>query len=959
MFRPTLVFNLVPLRYILGVIFTLSITSCLNQTGPTLTQDETNWLKQNEGKIEVLFGYQDPPNAFNNEEGEYVGLLVDYQKEIENHIGQEFIFHKFDTWEELIDYSKTAQNFIIIGCAQTNKRKEYLLFTNTIIKKPYVIISQQNNPLSAMSSLGDKNVCTVSDYAINDYLEEYYPNITPIQYSSDLECIRAVSTGICDAMIANQMSATHIINSEAISNLKISGESGYLNRLAVAVSNHDPILFKIIDKVIDNIPQSRQNEFYKKWVNPESNFLSKKTWLAILTIVLIFVASLIILWLWLISLRKQVARQTQTIKKNEEHLRITINSIGDGLIVTDVRGKITKMNPVAEKLTGWQYKDAKQKDLADIFRIVNSKTREAIEDPFKKIIRSKQVIGLDNHTVLISKDGEEFQIADSGAPITDQEGHVSGVVLVFRDITDTYRLQKTLEENEKRYRSLIENSHDGIFIFYNNKFEFVNKRFEQIMEYSAEEIDKINFDAMISPESLDMIYNRLKEKDKNKLSSKFEFTGIAKSGRKLPLEVSVSYIPYKDGVASQGIIRDITQRKRYEAELIKAKENAEESDRLKSVFLATMSHELRTPLNAVIGFSELIQPNVPLDDILHFSKIISMSGKHLLGVIEDIFDISLIETGDVQIESAPFNISSLLNEVYELIKNERVLQDKEHIDLILDNSLKDLDRILYSDQKRIKQILINLLKNAIKFTNKGHINFGCRLYEKNHEKFILFFVKDTGIGIPQHMQNLIFEVFRQADETHTRIYGGTGLGLTICKKLTNMMKGDIWVESEQGQGANFHFTIPFKNTSEELPQQSDSYSEFSFDNATVLIAEDDKTSFSFLKALLSQKGMTCIWVKNGREAVKYCTEDNPIDLLLMDINMPEMNGYIATSQIKTIRPKLPIIAQTAYAIEGDKENILAAGCDYYISKPIDKNELFEKIRLCLEKNQIMVKDNSQ
>ncbi|RXQ96511.1 PAS domain S-box protein [Ancylomarina salipaludis] len=958
MFKFNINFNPSLLRHILGVIFTLLITACVNQSGPTLTQDETNWLKQNEGKIEVLFGYQDPPSAFLNVDGDYVGLLVDYQKEIENYLGQKFIFHRFATWEKLITYSKTANNFIIIGCARTNKREKYLLFTNSIIKIPYVIISQQNRLITSMSSLADKNVCTVSDYAINDYLEQYYPHISPINYSRDLDCIRAVSTGICDAMIANQMSATYIINSEAISNLKISGESGYLNRLAIAVSNNDPILFKIIDKAVDNIPTNTHNELYKKWVNPELYFLSKKTWVPILTILLIFAAAFIILWLWLISLKKQVARQTQIIKKNEENLRITINSIGDGLIVTDINGKITRMNPIAEKLTGWQFKDVQQKNLSDIFRIINSKTREPIENPAKKIIKTGQIIGLANHTLLISKNGEEYQIADSVAPITDQQGKISGVVLVFRDITDTYRMQKTLEENEKRYRSLIENSNDGIFLFYNKKFEFVNKQFEQIMGYSAEEINNINFDIMISPESLDMIYNRLKEKNKDKLSSKFEFTGITKSGRKLPLEVSVNYIPYKKGVASQGIIRDITQRKRYEAELIKAKENAEESDRLKSVFLATMSHELRTPLNAVIGFSELIQADVPLDDILHFSKIISMSGKHLLGVIEDIFDISLIETGDIYIVNEPLNISTLLNEIFERIKTEKVLQDKEHLEIILDNSINEQDSILYADQKRIKQILINLLKNAIKFTQKGSISFGCKLSVKKQNKFIQFFVKDTGIGIPQHMQNLIFEVFRQADETHTRIYGGTGLGLTICKKLTHMMGGDIWVKSEEGRGANFHFTVPFKNTAEASPEHSNIHPELNFNNVTVLIAEDDKTSFSFLKALLSSKGMKCVWVKNGREAVKYCTENNPIDLLLMDINMPEMNGYIATSQIKTIRPKLPIIAQTAYAIEGDKENILAAGCDYYISKPINQNELFEKIRLCLEKNQIMANHNN-
>ncbi|MGZ2368796.1 ATP-binding protein [Ancylomarina sp. YFZ004] len=385
--------------------------------------------------------------------------------------------------------------------------------------------------------------------------------------------------------------------------------------------------------------------------------------------------------------------------------------------------------------------------------------------------------------------------------------------------------------------------------------------------------------------------------------------------------------------------------------LMIAKEAAEESNRLKSVFLATMSHELRTPLNAVIGFSSLIKTSLPLEKIFQYSKIIRMSGKHLLGIIEDIFDISLIEIGDIKIQIEPLSISTLLNEVHDIVKSEQILQNKEHLDLILNISPEIKETIIYSDQKRIKQNLINLLKNALKFTNEGRVTFGCRLHQDNQQQFILFFVKDTGIGIPQNKQKLIFEIFRQADDSHTRLYGGTGLGLTICEKLTHLMGGDIWIESEEGQGANFYFTIPFRAKLETDIRSSISEPSLNFKNKTVLIAEDDETSFSFLEALLSSKGMKCVWVTNGKDAVDYCQANNQIDLLLMDINMPEMNGYIATEKIKKIRPEIPIIAQTAYAIEGDKEKTLAAGCDYYISKPINKDDLFDKILLSFDSNQ--------
>lgn len=942
------------LKYPLILLLFLVISSCQSSNNHPLSHDEKAWLKNNEGKIEVLFGYQEPPNAFYNETGDYVGLLVDYQKEIEKQLNYKFTFRGFDTWEDLINYSKTAQDYIIIGCARTNNREEYLSFTNSIVKIPYVLLSQKNSSINSMSSLENKNVCTVSNYAVNDYLAQYHPNINPINFNSDLECIRAVSTGICDAMIVNQMFVTHIINNEGISNLKILEKVGYINRLAVAISKNDPILFQIIDKAIDNIQPNQHKKLYKSWVNADEAFISKKDLLSVLTILLIFVASFIVMWLWAISLKKQVARQTRVIKESEENLRITFNSIGDAIIVTDIDGKITGMNPVAEKLTGWNFEEIRMQALDKIFRIINSKTRETVEDPVKKVLKTGQTIGLANHTVLISKDGHEYQIADSGAPVKDEGGKILGVVLVFRDVTEEYKMREILKENEKRYRSLVENSHDGVFLFYNNTFEFVNRKFEQILEYSSKEMKEINFDSFVAPESLSLILSRLEEKDKSKLSSTFEFTGISKSGKKLPLEVSVSYIPYKNGIASQGIIRDISTTRQHEIELIKAKENAEESDRLKSVFLATMSHELRTPLNAVIGFSDLIQKDLPIDEILHFSEIIRMSGKHLLGVIEDVFDISLIEIGDIKIEMEPLNISIILDEVHEIIKNEQILQNKENIELILINKSVDQDSVLFSDQKRIKQILINLLKNALKFTNSGSIKFGYEVHEYEQKQFIQFFVKDTGIGIPQKLQKLIFEVFRQADQSHSRIYGGTGLGLTICKKLTNLMGGDIWVDSEEEKGSSFYFTIPLTNSSEKHNDTTHEHINLNLKNKIVLIAEDDETSFSLLDTLLTPEGIDCIWVKDGDEAVEFCENNKHIDLLLMDINMPKMNGYIATQKIKEIRPKLPIIAQTAFAIEGDKEKILAAGCDYYISKPINKNDLFEKILLCFESDNVTI-----
>jgi len=388
-------------------------------------------------------------------------------------------------------------------------------------------------------------------------------------------------------------------------------------------------------------------------------------------------------------------------------------------------------------------------------------------------------------------------------------------------------------------------------------------------------------------------------------------------------------------------------RKKAEQDLISALEMAKESDRLKSTFLTTMSHELRTPLNAIIGFSEIIDKDVPLDEILEFNKTINSSGLHLLDIVEDIFDITLIETGEIQIEKKEERLKSILRNIDEIIKIEQLNIDKGNIAInqILPSETDQL--IIYTDKSKFKQILINLLKNALKFTHEGQVNYGFTVESIEGRSMLKFFVEDTGIGIPKDKQSLIFEMFRQVEESHTRVYGGTGIGLSISKKLAELLGGELWVESDSENnrsGSIFYFTIPNERyTIEEKTEQIESIKISKFDKKTVLVVEDDEASFEFLKIVLGRLGINTIWAKSGREAIQVCKLRSDIDLVLMDINMPEMNGYDATIEIKKIKPNLKVIAQTAYAISGDRRKALDVGCDDYISKPIDKTLFTEMI----------------
>ena len=243
---------------------------------------------------------------------------------------------------------------------------------------------------------------------------------------------------------------------------------------------------------------------------------------------------------------------------------------------------------------------------------------------------------------------------------------------------------------------------------------------------------------------------------------------------------------------------------------IKAEEKAKETDRLKSAFLNTMSHELRTPLNAVIGFSEIINKDIPIDEILNYSKTINDSGIHLLKIVDDIFDITMIESGEVEIQKEEFNITTFMDDIHKILKAEQEETNKQHIDIYFNPAEKDKDFLVYTDRSNLKRILINLLKNALKFTHEGNIEYGYMKETQQEEPVLKFYVKDTGIGISEHKLEIIFDIFRQADDTDTRLYGGTGIGLSVSRKLVELLGGKIWVDTEEGKGSTFYFTLPYR-----------------------------------------------------------------------------------------------------------------------------------------------------
>lgn len=389
------------------------------------------------------------------------------------------------------------------------------------------------------------------------------------------------------------------------------------------------------------------------------------------------------------------------------------------------------------------------------------------------------------------------------------------------------------------------------------------------------------------------------------------------------------------------------QRIRHEVQLEDALNKAIESDRLKSVFLSTMSHELRTPLNAIIGFSELMNSYSSPEEIDKFAKTIYNSGNILLELVEGLFDITLIEAGEIKIDKKFHNLKAIVDEVIEVIKAERKKINKEMIAINIGKYPFKDDFQIYSDAVKLKQILLNLLKNALKFTHHGSIGLEVSKVRIDQKSFIKFIVRDTGIGIPKEKFKLIFDIFRQADDSHTRQYGGAGIGLSVTQKLATILGGKVDVTSEMNKGTDFSVFIPVVHDNQKGNKENASQKplEIIYPQKTILIAEDDDSSMNLLKIYLKKLNVNIVQARNGQEAVDLVTKKGrPIDLIFMDINMPVMNGYKAARIIKKINPAIPIIAQTAYAIAGDKERAIESGCIDYISKPINGKLLLKLIK---------------
>ncbi|HEX2921339.1 MAG TPA: ATP-binding protein [Bacteroidales bacterium] len=379
-------------------------------------------------------------------------------------------------------------------------------------------------------------------------------------------------------------------------------------------------------------------------------------------------------------------------------------------------------------------------------------------------------------------------------------------------------------------------------------------------------------------------------------------------------------------------IDDITDRKQLEHDLIKARDKAEESDNLKSAFLANISHEIRTPMNGIMGFSDMLtNPNLSEEKRKQFSLLIQDGCRQLLGIITDVIDISMLDSRQVSIVDSEFSLNDFMQELFLMY---RQVANNKNINLFYNNGFTKLK--ILTDREKLKHVFSNLISNAIKFTDNGRIEFGFVLNDKEIE----FYVSDTGIGIAASFHDAIFERFRQVETSDTRNYNGAGLGLSIAKGLVNLLGGKIWLKSKTGQGTTFYFSIPARIVEKDSWLTSENFSGLqNLHENEILIAEDDEINFLFMQEVLNEINLYPMHAKNGAEAVTLFRKYPSVKLILMDIKMPVMDGFEATRSIREFDAGVPIIAQTAYTLPGNIRELSKSGFNGIISKPIDKEKL--------------------
>lgn len=646
---------------------------------------------------------------------------------------------------------------------------------------------------------------------------------------------------------------------------------------------------------------------------------------------------------------------SKQVEDTRNFLQKIISSIESILFVKDDFGKYLLINRAFSEKLGLKENEVLGKTSNELKVTVKLDTHLSDE------IVIKQGVEQTYEEEVRLNDGKLYDYLVTKIPVKDKDGSVYAQVGLATDITHIKNLEKSLRNNVFSLDAAINGTGNGLWDW-NPKTDnlILNDNWFLMLGYTRSYFNKRypkfcfkTFADFIHPDDIENVAKELQKHYSGEteyyrteirmLTSDNSWKWILASGKVWEWDKG------NNPVRMVGIHVDIDYRVRIEEQLKQALMKAEESDRLKSAFLANMSHEIRTPMNGIIGFLELLNSdNLSLQQRSEYMNIIRSSSIQLLNIVNDIVDISKIESGQITIHETFFDLQHLLD---EMEKQYKPGLEEKNLYFNIYCSLEEEERRLKTDQTKLQQVLSNLISNAIKFTNEGGLELTCI----SKGKFIEFCLSDTGMGIPENIQSMVFDRFVQAEPGLSRIHEGTGLGLSICKAYVEKLGGKIWLESNPGKGSRFFFTVPLDTVSlnssalEIIEDKDDKEIADDLKDNLILVVEDEIYNYLFVEQVLQNRGLRVLHSENGLDAVDHVKENQDIGMVLMDIRMPGIDGYEATKRIKKIRPDLPVIALTALALSGDRVKAIEAGCDDYIKKPVLSDELLEIVDKIFEK----------
>lgn len=614
------------------------------------------------------------------------------------------------------------------------------------------------------------------------------------------------------------------------------------------------------------------------------------------------------------------------------HLSLVASKVNNGVVISDEDNRVSWANDAFTEITGFTLEDIQGKPLGDLIR--GPETDWSVIENARKLIKDKKSFTVD--LLAYRKDKSKIWLSIHSTIVLSAEGGVETEIEIIIDITEKKKAEQELEV----LSTVASKTNTGVAICnQNGSIAWVNDALEQLIGYSAVELYGKKLGDVLSTDETDRkVIADARNASAHKKSFSIEVLAQKKNGHTIWLSVANTPILNDKGMVERYIelITDITERKQVEQDILLAKEQALQLSEAKEMFLSVMSHEIRTPLNAIIGMTHLLLENNPKPSQVDDLNILKFSGENLLNIINDVLDFTKIETGNLHLEFLPVNLQLLCQDI---VSSLQVNAAKQFNQLLL-NFDKKIPELVMADKTRLYQILMNLLGNAIKFTDHGLVELIVRAGDEMDNKVaVKFEVKDNGIGIPLDKKDYIFETFTQAKTDISRKYGGTGLGLAITKRLLNLHQSEIVVDSTEGKGTTFSFTI---NLEKAQGQTTENTKKVLFEGKRVLVVDDNEINILIAKRILTTWGLQIDFVADGYKAIEAITSQK-YDLVLMDIQMPGITGFETTTIIRGMEEEyyknLPIVALTASTLDNEKSKFKESGMNGHVLKPFNPSEI--------------------